>query len=194
MRLRGSLPGRLCLGASLCCVVLAAHAGATLYKWVDDSGVTHYSDRPAPGAERVKVLSAQGYRSPAAASTSRPRSVEPQPSVAGYARVEVASPQDGDVLSNTGSTVNVSAAVEPRLADGHQLWFILDGTRQTEPAGGSLTATLEVTRGTHTLAVAITDANGREMIASAPISFSVRQTSIANPPKGPALPKPRKKP
>src|SRR5437660_1912233 len=52
---------------------VASHASATLYKWVDADGITHYSDRPAPRAQQVHIAAAQTYKStPAPASQPNP--------------------------------------------------------------------------------------------------------------------------
>jgi len=37
---------------------------ATVYKWVDENGVTHYSDQPHPGAQKVTVAAPQTYSAP----------------------------------------------------------------------------------------------------------------------------------
>ena len=184
---------------SICALLLAvvlASAGApgaatTLYRWVDEHGVTHYSDRPAPGAERLKVGSAQSYH----ATTDVARSAEPAagPDVS-YTRVAIVEPQDGAVVINQGGRVEVSAAVEPALVTGHQIWFILDGLRLEGLSPTGTSAALELPRGAHSVSVSVTDAGGRELVASAAVSFSVRQTSIATPPRGPALPPPPKRP
>ena len=105
-----------------------------------------------------------------------------------YTRVAIASPAPGAVYANEGTTRQVSAVVEPTLAPGHQLWFVLDGQRVEGLSTTETTAQLEVVRGEHTIAVTITDANGDELISSAPVTFTVRLPSVANPPRGPPLP------
>ena len=185
--------GRLWLGAALLAVAVGAAAATTLYKWVDENGVTHYSDRPEPGAQKVKIAAAQTYQGSSGTSASGSRPPAAKPAVdQSYTRLEITNPENGAVLYNTGGRVEVGAALEPDLANGHQLWFLLDG--KPMPGSASGTATLEVARGEHTLAAQVTNANGEEMITSAPISFAVHQTSIAQPPQGPALPKKPTKP
>ena len=189
MRSRRSPFGRLCLGAALCCAAVAAHGATTLYKWVDADGVTHYSDRPEPGAQKVRIAAAQTYKG-GGKTVAEPRAEPARPAApAGYTRLEITNPEDGAVLWNTGGRVEVGAVLEPALADGQQLWFVVDGKTQQAATGG--TASLEVPRGSHTLVATVTDASGKELITSAPISFVVQQTSIGQPPQGPALkPKP----
>jgi hypothetical protein len=180
----------LCLAVSLGGVGSAARADATLYRWVDKDGITHYSDRPAPGAEKVQIVNAQTYRG-GAVRTAPGRPGNPKAVRKSYTRAEVTFPADGETIANTGGSVSAAAAVEPPLVSGHQLWFVLDGARLDEPAP-SLSATLSVERGTHTLAVVITDESGNDLISSAPISFIYRQNAAAAPPRGPLLPPPKK--
>ena len=42
----------------LACTVTVA---ATVYRWVDENGVTHYSDQPHENAEKVTVAAPQTY-------------------------------------------------------------------------------------------------------------------------------------
>jgi len=174
-------------------VAAVSHASATLYKWVDADGITHYSDRPAPGAEKVQIAAAQTYKgTPTPASTARRTATAP--AAPRYSRLEIIRPSEGEAFVNNGGSVDAVAAVEPVLANGHQLWFVLDGTRQPDPAGGSLTMTFQVDRGTHTMAAVITDDTGRELMSSAGVTFYVRQNSVlANPPRGPLVTPPKKK-
>jgi hypothetical protein len=183
--------GRLCLGALLWCVAAGALGATTLYKWVDADGVTHYSDTPEPGAQRVKIANAQTYKStPTPANANRPPPSKPSGPAVGYTHLEVTNPADGAVIWNTGGRVEVGADLEPSLASGHQLWFVVDGKSQQGNPGGP--TSIEVPRGEHTLTASVTDADGNELITSAPVSFVVRQNSaVAHPPEGPALQKPK---
>src|SRR4029077_3941372 len=38
-----------------------ALAGVTVYRWVDEQGIVHYSDQPHANAEKVHVNAAQTY-------------------------------------------------------------------------------------------------------------------------------------
>jgi len=179
----------LCALAAFCGASgFAPHAAAVvLYRWVDADGIVHYSDRPAPGAEKVQIASAQTYKSTpvrSSGSVSRPAPLLNPPK---YKRVEVTRPTDGQSFVDSTGKVDAAVAVDPSLASNHQLWFLIDGTRQPEPAGPTLDGSFEVARGTHTLAAVITDEQGRELVTSAPVTFYVLQHSIAKPPRGPAL-------
>ena len=50
---------------TLMSVVSAVALCATVYKWVDENGVTHYSDQPHENAEKVQIAQPQTYSAPA---------------------------------------------------------------------------------------------------------------------------------
>lgn len=172
----------LCLALVL--VVSAGAAAEDVWRWVDQDGVIHFSDRPHPGAERVQIGPVQTFPAPAAppARESMPdQSGEP---VAHYSRVEIASPAAGETLWNIAGELSVRVALEPQLAGGHELRIYLDGNPVEGPPQDSGQFTLgEVYRGEHTLRAAIFDAEGRELASSETITFYVQQTSIGPAPR-----------
>lgn len=168
----------------------AAHGQAQLYRWVDDKGVTHFSDRPVEGAEKVAVPAAQGYQPrPVQQRAATPPAAPPDGAAAfvAYGRVEIVRPANDEAFVNTGAAVDVAAALDPPLAPGHRTWFVLNGQRLQGVAPGSTSTSLEAERGSHTIAVEIVDESGNIVASSAPVTFHVRQNSIAQPPRGPAL-------
>ena len=50
----------LMISASLVCAVAAA--STTVYKWVDENGVVHYSDQPHPNAQKLQIEGVQTYK------------------------------------------------------------------------------------------------------------------------------------
>ena len=170
------------LGWALVIATSSALAGTTLYRWVDANGVVHYSDTPAPGAEKLEIAASRAHPTP-----PKPlEDVEPvSRPVAGvqYTRLAITSPEDGAAYSNIQSIV-VQASLEPALAANHTLYFVVDG--QQQPPSG-LAASIDVVRGEHTVLATVVDENNQTLFTSAPVTFSVHNTSIAKPPRGPAL-------
>ena len=157
-----------------------SHA-TTLYKWTDENGVVHYSDQPHQGAEKIQVAKAQSYKAPPAPAPRITAHSNQQAAAVRYDRVQITSPQDGDVLVNTGGRVPVSIDVEPALAPGHQLWLTLDGQRIDGLGTGSDATLSDLDRGTHTLQLQIMDADGAVLASADPVNFTVRQTSSIRP-------------
>jgi hypothetical protein len=171
-------------------------AGTEMWRWVDENGVVHFSDRPRPGAERVDLRPAQTFTAPeieprrvpaaeAAQGTGEPESVR-------YNRLAVLSPADGETLWNIAGELNIQVDVDPALRSNHGLVVFLDGQRIGTPRPDTSFTIGDVTRGEHTLRVAIVDERGRERASSDPVVFYVHQTSIQNPARqGPVRPQPR---
>ena len=157
-------------------------AFAQAYKWVDQDGVVHYSDRPQPGAERVDLTSSRPARPASARRTADSATAGADTVEAGpfrYQSLSVASPAAEETLWNIEGVLNVSLAVSPALQPGHQVRVYFDGTPQ--PVTGTSFQLQEVYRGEHNLQAEILDAAGTLMIRSAPSRFYVQQTTILRP-------------
>jgi hypothetical protein len=159
-----------------------------MWRWTDERGVVHYSDRPHPGAERVDIGPAQTFPSLAPAPE---RPAAPPPAAARepvrsplfvYTRFSVVSPAQGETLWNLGGELNVELAVEPPLAPQHVLRVFLDGAEVKDvPQGDTRFTVGEVFRGERRLRVAVVDAQGRELASTDPVVFYVQQASLLNP-------------
>ncbi len=166
----------------------------TVWKWVDEQGVTHYSDRPTPGATKME-LSVGGTgatESPPPAPLPSPR--ESSRSGPPYTTIAITTPSQGESIVNTGGAVQVSVQLEPYLRPEHNLHVYLDGQRIEGSPNATSYSLSEVPRGEHTVEAVVTDRRGARLQSSGRVTFYVRQTSIANPPTGPTLrnsPRPR---
>ena len=157
---------------------------ATVYKWVDAEGVTHYSDQPHPGGQEIDVQprnlvsSSQG---PAGASAA----AKPANAVAGTRyQCDLIRPENDEVFLNT-STVSMRLRLEPVLQPGDQIAIAIDGKRlQNQPTTGSEFVINDVERGSHQLMIAVYDRTGKEQLCATPsITFHVRQPSVQAPVK-----------
>jgi hypothetical protein len=127
------------------CLAAAAPAIAEVYKWVDDDGVIHFSDRPREGAEIIELgdytrpTGARIYRAPAA----MPEPPEPAPveEPVRYDRLVVSSPAAEQTLWNIEGVLSVSLALSPGLQNGHQVRVYIDGapTSSCRKSGGECT-------------------------------------------------------
>jgi hypothetical protein len=182
---------------TLLLLVLAAGsalASQTVWKWVDENGVTHYSDRAVPGATKMELRgnSSSATSSVAAEPESNTSSSE---AVAAYADFSIFQPADAETVANTGGAVTVGIRLAPALKSGHSIFLYMDGKLLDGFRGDSLSFDLnEVPRGTHTLIAVINDTSNNRVQETELVTFTVRQESIAQPPVGPSMrstPKPR---
>jgi Domain of unknown function (DUF4124) len=169
---------------------------SVIYKWKDANGITHYSDQPGPGAQKVTVdepnraPAEKATRSSRAAPGATAESNSGPFTVNDYSDFEIYAPaQDSTLRENT---FDVHIRLEPRLAQSHQMSLYLDGKRSTVSSTNGLSYTLEdVARGSHTLQAVILDRNSGESKNSNLVAFNILQRSVVTPPRGPLI-KPKK--
>jgi hypothetical protein len=159
---------------------------ATVYKWVDAQGVTHYSDQPHPGGQEIDVQPKNLVSSSnGPASTGASAAAKPANAAAGtHYQCDLIRPENDEVFLNT-STVSTRLRLEPALQAGDQIAVAIDGKRlQNQPTIGSEFVLNDVERGTHTLMIAVYDRAGKTQLCATPsITFHVRQPSVQAPVK-----------
>lgn len=165
-------------------------AAAEVYRWVDEDGVVHYSDRPQEGAETIVIREAQTFstpapRTPATSTESEEEAGDQAPS---YSNFEIVRPRQEEVFWNIGGELSVSLRAIPRIQAGHTIFLVMDGEEIQQLPRGRMQAMLsDVYRGTHTLHAEVRDKLGNTVAKSESVRFTVQQTSIQNPnrPGGP---------
>jgi hypothetical protein len=171
------------------------HASQTVWKWVDGNGVTHFSDTPVAGATRMEISTGNRDSRPPPVTSAPSYATPPVNTGSSYRNFEIWKPANDQNFVNTAGQVTVNIRVDPALQPGHQLALIMDGRPVVGfPRNATQHELKEVSRGTHVLVAQILDGRGTRLQETAPVTFYVRQESIAQPPVGPALrppPKPR---
>ena len=172
---------------------IAAFAVDT-YRWTDEQGVVHYSDKPHPGAEVIQLREAQSYSTPpleraSALSRSRDDGTTQAADAGAYESLSITSPTAEEVLWNLGGTLNVNMSLRPRLQRGHAIELYYDGTLVSPPRARRLSYQVnDVNRGEHSLRAQIVDASGNTLTGSDTIKFYVQQTAIRQGPAPANLP------
>lgn len=157
---------------------------ATVYKWVDDDGITHYSDQPHEHAQKVELKAPQTYSAPKSPSVPVPRpdagAATPPPGRV-YQGCTISEPTNDQMFMNT-STVTAGISIQPAVRPGDQVIVTLDGQRVPGvPADGGQFTITPVDRGTHSLQLVVQDGGGRSLCQSSPVTFHVHQPSLLNP-------------
>jgi hypothetical protein len=169
----------------MCIAACQTAIAATIYKWVDADGVTHYTDQPHPGAQKLQLQGAQTYsaaaaqRGPSAAAAQASRRTPTSAPV--YSSCEVTRPTNDEVFVNA-SSVPASVHVDPGLRSGDRLTVMLDGAPLPVKTPIDTEFMLSsVVRGTHALTTKVEDATGAVVCQSASVIFHVRQPSVLAP-------------
>ena len=163
-------------------LMAAGTVQAQAYRWVDEDGIVHYSDKPREGAERVALPSDNKVtrrNRPAPVPSARPRTADNEQAPAGpfkYESLDVASPAPEETLWNIEGVLDVSLSLRPALRKGHRVRVYFDGKEQM--VRGTSFQIEEVYRGVHNLQAEIVDATGKLMIRSVPNRFYVQQNTV----------------
>jgi hypothetical protein len=162
-------------------------ASTTVYKWVDEDGVTHYSDQPHENAQKVELKAPQTYSAP---KTNRPASsaANRPESKAGpaYRSCRMSEPTNEQMYMNT-STVTAGVTVEPPIRPGDTAIVTMDGQRVPGvPAEGGQFTISPVDRGTHSIQLVVQDVQGKSLCQSSSVTFHVQQPSLQSPTRAPA--------
>lgn len=162
--------------------VASTTASAQAYRWVDDAGIVHYSDRPQPGAEQIALPKPNTSNRLSSRSSNTTRSnpsadaAEKPKAPVRYESFTVVSPAPEETLWNIDGALNVSLALSPALQPGHQVRVYFDGqARIVTSANFQLE---NVYRGAHNLQAEILDETGKLMIRSQASRFYVQQNKV----------------
>ena len=195
----------------LFCLAVAFAAGvygATTQMWVwkDSNGVTHYSDRPVPGAKPLSVATMEPSEDVRPVTpppvTSRATTARPAKSAVEYSLLEIFQPANDETFFGADAVVDVRIRSEPDLAPDDQMRLYLDGELIARTKSGSEYSLSGLDRGAHKISAQIVDAQGKAKILSEPRVFHIRQETVGAPSRaqGPTLrprpppPKPTPKP
>ena len=162
----------------VCCVALAQ----TVYKWVDEDGVVHYSDQPHANAEKVHLKAPQTYKSSAPDGTLPGGGAgAPAGSPVQYQGCAVVQPGNDQSYSNIDS-LTVVVQTDPALRPGDRIFVTLDGQALNGGAATGAQFTISpVDRGTHSVAAQVRSADGSIQCQTPSVTFNVQQNSVLNP-------------
>ncbi len=166
----------------LLAVLVGGAVMAQAYRWVDEDGVVHYSDRPREGAEQIvlpKPNTISVPRRPAPSRASAPVEEPPAAEPFRYTSIEITSPAAEETLWNIEGVLNVSLNVQPGLRAGHQVRVFFDGG-EPQLVNGTNFQLQEVWRGVHNIQAEIVDETGRMLTRSRTNRFYVQQNTIIN--------------
>ena len=151
----------------------------TIYKWVDENGVIHYSDQPHANAQKLQISGVQTYSANAAA-LSAPSAAGEEKQANPYQGCVIAQPLDQQNLPNAQSVfIRVQSDPLPRPDD--QVFITMDGQALNggAPTGVSFNVT-PIDRGAHTVQAQIRGEEG--VLCQTPsVTFYVQQPNLFSP-------------
>ena len=164
-------------------LLVAAPAGAEIYRKVDADGNVTYTNTPGDGATPVELKPLTVYDAPPA--PSRPGTsgtgAEKTPAAPPYRALGLVSPVPEQTLRSNPGNIELRASSTPALRPGDHYQFYLDGAPVGERATSPSVQLQHIDRGEHRAEVAIVDARGQELIRSKPVVFYLHRQTLFNP-------------
>lgn len=158
-------------------LIVAAAAHADVYKSINADGEVVYSDRPAQGAERVKLPPLPSY-TPQPVRTLR-RSAPAVEQQVQYESFTISNPASDATIRNNLGTVEIETRLAPPLMTslGHAIQYYLDGVAHGALHDSTTLTLSNVERGEHRLSASVMDAAGAVLISTAETTVFVRRAS-----------------
>ena len=156
-------------------------AAAGVYRWVDENGQIHFSDKAQAGAEQIKLKETSIYTPPAENNSGAADQTEQTKgtvdantapkAVVDYEVISVVSPENNQVVRSTEGTVDISVELRPGLQQGHKIRVYLNGTKAAQDLETTQITLQNMDRGTHSLEVSVIDEKNNELKRSSAVSF-----------------------
>jgi len=155
-------------------------ATAGVYRWVDDNGQIHFSDKPQAGAKQIKLKATSVYTPPVQNESEADSQVEQEvrvdadenPAVpVDYEVISIVGPENNQVVRSSEGTVDVSVELRPGLQSGHKIRVYLNGTQASQDLETTQITLQDMDRGTHSLEVSVIDEKNRELKRSSAVTF-----------------------
>ena len=166
---------------TLMLLACSAALATTVYKWVDENGVIHYSDQPHANAQKLQVAGVQTYSAGASASSRASEPEEPAASANPYKGCAIAQPLPEQNLPNAQS-VFVRVQSDPVPRPGDRIYITMDGQGLNggQATGMSYNVT-PIDRGAHTVAAQIRGSDSQILCQTPPITFYIQQVGLNSP-------------
>ena len=170
---------------------------ADVYKWVDDEGRVHFSDRPDADSNATRM---PGFQT-GSPSVDKPASPEPVPAAPGDTpgvykfpelfgdgpaqqgvnySIRITTPlQDATVRDNQG-IIPVAFTTSPMPEEDFSYQMFLDGMPWYEPFFSQQVYLSNVDRGTHTIQVKLMNAEGAVVETSNTVTIHLHRASALN--------------
>ena len=138
----------------LCLALIAGSAACGVYKWVDEEGVVHYTDRDKEHSQELRI---PGHDTPAESPA--------------YSLFEFVTPEDDQVFPEGTTEVPVGILLKPALREGHRIRLSLDGNPISEAITSTQVTLQRVEPGSHSLVASILAPDGTVLMSTPPVNF-----------------------
>jgi hypothetical protein len=156
--------------------VASSYAADTIYQWVDENGITHFSDRPQQGATPLKVEVTPPATTGPLVTPRQP--LKKQQKAIKY-QVNITSPNHEQTIRDNQGKLDISATTQPAPLNNMGFKLILDGIPQGQITPIAHFQLTNIDRGAHTIKVQLVDESGKEIASSKSITVFLHRANAS---------------
>jgi hypothetical protein len=167
-------------------VFVCASANSEVFKRIGPDGQVYFSDQPGPDAERIDLapvptVSLPPVPEPAVQAGSP--ATEPQINAsAAYSEFAITSPTSEQGVRANNGDVTIHLSLQPALRPGHTIAVSVNGEdgEAVYTTDAMMLELNNMSRGRHTVAATVVDANDEALIKTSPVTFYVLRVALGN--------------
>lgn len=159
-------------------LLAASVAQGQIYKWTDEQGNVHFSDKPHKGAEKIELPQVQTYSPPPLPEPIQVAEEADEGEERAYETVKITQPENQATLRDNQGLVHVAVALSPDLKPGDRIQLIYDGEKLGPPQKTPNFILNNVLRGAHSIAVQIEDSEGQVLATSEPVTIYMHRPRV----------------
>ncbi|GIU19131.1 MULTISPECIES: DUF4124 domain-containing protein [unclassified Shewanella] len=171
------------VGLALLLLLVATLAHGTVYKWVDENGKVHFSDKPVKNAEVVELKenTQNNIKLPevTALPSSRPDTDKDSEKIK-YA-VQIISPSEEESIRDNEGNLTIIANVEPQLSSAHELALFMDGQQIGNTQQHGIFKLNNIDRGEHNFVVKVLSKDGKQLASTPARKVFLHRTTVNGP-------------
>ena len=134
---------------------------AEIYKWTDDNGTVHFSDKSAPGAIKFDLNESKVVSSPKVSleNTSIDTSKVLKKKIE-YKQIYFIEPKANETIRDAEGCFSVKIGLEPYLKNGDEIQLLVDGSPYEQIISSNNFTIKGLARGLHTLIARVINNKG----------------------------------
>jgi hypothetical protein len=150
----------------------------TVYNWTDTKGIVHYGDSPPESVNarivdlpELTVIKDYGKLYPPVL-TAEERGITDKNKKALYTQFSILAPKNKQAIRANDGDITVILSLHPKLLSQHQLSIFLDD-KPIAKGGLWMVNLINLNRGEHTVYAIINDKEGKQVVKSKKVVFTV---------------------
>ncbi|MCL1147486.1 DUF4124 domain-containing protein [Shewanella sp. 10N.261.52.F9] len=162
-------------------LLCTAFAHATVYKWVDEKGNVHFSDKPVKNAEEVEFKENTQNNIKLPEIVALPGSDQAPAADKPNYKMSIASPSEEATIRSNEGDITIITNITPQLAANHELALYMDGKQIGSKQTLGLFKLTNIDRGEHIFVVKALANNGKQLASTPPRKVFLHRTNLNQP-------------